>query len=958
MWKLALLVFIGSFSTCLWANNGLMVTLATIGSNSGLSMAPLDQSLICRSSQADAAGNCIEQHSEEQASSLLYTTPEVNKIRAAFTPSASFGPGESEKEVLDCEKLDLSKDCFSNSPLAGDFFEFSSNVITHLRPQMSYAPNHSQFRRITATDLNNGFKPLFSPTESKFQEHCECLKDQMESEMIGLTNVDKILDEKLQTEREAVNDKILNEYGQKFLNQYAANLEDMSFFLVWSDKMFGDQQQVEKAKELQCNNHRRYLDAIAEKCEDIDPAVRDERINKFLSVFENDRSFKKFEDRLTGLNTEILSISEGGKTFTRTEHDKARYGFSKQPQVQIAEKLIAKILTNEKILTEVQKELGHEEVSSPLEAILRWMESEYQKNPSDFKKSFLSKEVLGEEQYKLFRRSRFSKTPLAFLYDKVINTNATHPGFARALGNEDIFQRLGQKLNQDKRTDVITLLETDPDILPPYLEERCNGLVKGFAEAVCVQDDNLIKSVDRKNLEHILKSVRNENKQIDSRMHALLLCQSSLHQSGNEVFQDLGSKKARLDDSDFLDRKLNPIEMQQNSFVKAFRELQDDKNSSIREVVSRVASLAGEGKGSGGKGILSQEISLAAAKTGKIISFTSDEVNQVAHKKMEMIQESESASAFSNNNSENILRQPASVSELHSAQFTAAPDSNYSQVKNEMSRFLSKDRDVDEVKKHLANIDEKSLLELQRIKEESLRDQERLYEISNQNEELKLKALQKKVQDLMNRRDEIDHVDESNVVEAPRVENERRVSTNQATPVSGTFKQEIVPAAAPARSFNASNVTPTSGITNAGSSSRSKQEIANNIATQTKLAGAIIIESSVTKTDGREIAPNDLSQEIISYLMKAQPDLLTLKQMKEKGMLYKFKTLKNGVFVEEEVLVPFDSLTAAAKRLIEVKIAEKKDPAIEELDRQIASATREHSFQALKLIIGEQLQKK
>lgn len=53
-------------------------------------------------------------------------------------------------------------------------------------------------------------------------------------------------------------------------------------------------------------------------------------------------------------------------------------------------------------------------------------------------------------------------------------------------------------------------------------------------------------------------------------------------------------------------------------------------------------------------------------------------------------------------------------------------------------------------------MDEKSLNELNRIREESLRDQEKLLELSSKNEELKLRALQKKVQELMDKKNEIE----------------------------------------------------------------------------------------------------------------------------------------------------------------------------------------------------------
>lgn len=985
MKRLALVIFLFSLKAHLMAESTLFYAIHSAATSTFLTSDETRKKM-CLYSQSDSSAQnnsaldgwskivnninqsltkCMDEIKLEQenatASQAVFVSAVSEKL--VSSPSSSTEERAVEESVMECQVLDLSKDCFSQTVLEGNFFTFAKAFVSQ-KPQMSPALGHKKVDIFAKTEPVN---TQISLTDDAFKKHCDCLRDKLKREQIALHDdgQDEELEKKLNIEREKINEKIIQEFGKKFINKYAANLEDASFFLSWNSKMFGNREQLEKAKDFQCNNHETYSAAVAKECPNKAKVEVEERMNKFLSAFDGDTSKRTLEESLNHLNEEVLLISRDGNTFSRYEFDKARFGFSREPKVKVAENIVAKIVSNKAYQTQVIDLLRDKDIDSPSKAIGEWLATEQIRDPVEFQKKFLTKEILGEEQYRNFIMGPLKDNPVAFLADALMHTIGSHPGFANALAKKEEFLKMGEKFRAQKGNGLISLLESDPDILPPLLEKRCKNLVEEFASAVCAEDMDLLKKVNRSNLEKVIKAVREENKTQDPRLHGLLLC-NSLHFTGDKAFSDVGSEPAGFDKSDYFDRKTKPFDQQKNAFTEAYRQSLNKNKSPIRDALYRIANSA-QSSGYSTGGVLSQEISTAAALSGKAITFS--KINERVSKDAVVAQSSGQIlpTAHSELSYESPTREPASSPISSSAHYYAPSERKASnhKIKNEMSQFLSKDRDSDEVRKHLDNLDDKALLELKRIKEESLRDQERLLKLSNQNEELKLKALQKKVQNLMNKKQELVGAssDEKRIEEASEVESGRKISGNHVSTPKVSANQEGAAASTPAASQTNGSIAPSSSNLERSSPGTIKSDVRetsevsrSSTSSSSKSVGAIIIQSNATKSFDKEVAPKELSQEVITYLMEAKPDLTTLKQMKEKGMLYKFKTLKDGVYVEKEVLIPFDSLTADAKKLIESKIAEK-DTLVSELDRQIASVTREHSFQTLKLILGEQLQK-
>lgn len=894
----------------------------------------------------------IEEQLGESLAEASFINSAKKQVQGMYSPLVA-APNTIQQSVMNCQEI--AEECKNGFPLLKDFYDFTTSYLRYNKTssQMSLSS-------VTAIDPLAFLNPpksetLASPESSVFKEKCNCIQQQLEEDYKDLKTLS--LKDSLNTERDKVNQKILEAYGKKFINEYASNMEDMSFFLERTAGMFGDEAQKESAKKLQCNNAKEYEDAVAQKCGNKDQNQIKARMNLFLASLESEKNQISLEERLKKIDEDVLQITRNGKSLTRTQFNELRHGFSRNPQVKVSENLVSEIFTNEKYNQILSRILNSGK--TPLEAMVLTLVKIKESDEEAFRKDFLTKKMMGREQFEEFKKS--GEDPISFFQDKMTYTIGVHPGFSLALSNESIFKKLRDKVGTNKRKDVIELLEKNNEILPSYLAERCQKLVSQFAEATCTPSEELIGKLDQNNLEAILKEVQEEGKETDPRIHSLLLCKSTGKSTNDSVFKELDIKgRSRTAHSDYWERKTLPLEEQKNAFSVAHKALSQDK-SPIKKTFSKAASLSKEWKESvSSRGVASQDVFKNAERLGKTVSFDQT-VNRSPKPEPRATDSSMSeVHATSHSSAEGSFREPSVTSIPQPANVlpNVATAETRPAVQNELSSFLSRDSNRDEVRKHLANMDEKSMNELNRIREESLRDQEKLLELSSKNEELKLKALQKKVQELMDKKNEIERPVMASKAES-RDERENIENTRNGLPVfSKTSRQASTPEHAPTAMAKLSGTSAAQGasLNPARSKSAAVNTMRSDIPSGNPKTGAIIIESSTIKKNSND--SQDLGREVISYLKNSKADLSILQQIKERGMIYKFKAIENGAVVEQEVLVTFDKLTPEAKKFIEERIAESQKQDLKELNAQIAIVQREHSFQALKLIIGEQLQKK
>lgn len=898
---------------------------------------------------------CIDNIEEQFGESLAeasFINSAKKQVQGMHSPLV-IAPNTIQQSVMNCQEV--AEECKNGFPLLKDFYNFTTSYLR-------YNKTSSQMSLSSATAIDPlaflnppKSQTLASPESSVFKEKCNCIQQQLEEDYKDFKTLS--LKENLNSERDKVNKKILEAFGKKFLNEYASNMEDMSFFLERTAGMFGNEAQKENAKKLQCNHAKEYQDAVANKCGNKDKNEIEARMNLFLTSLDSDKNQRSLEERFRMIDEDVLQITRDGKSLTRTQFNELRHGFSRNPQVKLSENLVSEIFTNEKYNKILSQML--DSGKTPLEAMVLTLVNIKGSNEEAFKKDFLSKKMMGREQLEAFKKS--GEDPISFFQDKLTYTIGVHPGFSLALSNESIFRKLRDKVGSNKRKDVVELLEKNNEILPSHLGERCQKLISQFAEAACTPSDELIGKLDHNNLEAILKEVQEEGKETDPRLHSLLLCKSTGKSTGDSVFKELDIKgRSRTAHSDYWERKTLPPEEQKNAFSVAHKALSQDK-SPIKKTFSKAAGLSKEWKESvSSRGVASQDVFKNAERLGKTVSF--DQSGNKSIKPEHRVSESSTSEvvATPHSSAEGSFRESsvASIPQSTPVLPSMAQAATKPSVQNELSNFLTRDSNREEVRKHLANMDERSMSELNRIREESLRDQEKLLELSSKNEELKLKALQKKVQELMDRKNAIERPVIATKTES-KVEKEDIENARNALPVlSKTSRQSSTPEHAPTAMARLSGTSGTQGASL--NSARSKSTTHNAIRTDpppvnTK-TGAIIIESSTIKKNSAD--SQDLGQEVISYLKNSKADLSILQQIKERGMIYKFKAIENGAVIEQEVLVTFDKLTPEAKEFIEERIADSQKRDLNELNAQIAIVQREHSFQALKLIIGEQLQKK
>jgi hypothetical protein len=113
----------------------------------------------------------------------------------------------------------------------------------------------------------------------------------------------------------------------------------------------------------------------------------------------------------------------------------------------------------------------------------------------------------------------------------------------------------------------------------------------------------------------------------------------------------------------------------------------------------------------------------------------------------------------------------------------------------------------------------------------------------------------------------------------------------------------------------------------------------------------------IASTEARprvDVQPQELSQEVLQYLMATRPDANVLQQIKEEGMVYRYRVSENGAIREREMRVEFERLPPETKRFIELQLAQSsgtRTPALVEEEIQIAQ--RVHSYASLRLLMEQ-----
>lgn len=786
---------------------------------------------------------------------------------------------------------------------------------------------------------------------------CDCLEEHMKRDYRMEPGK---LEEQKAASSERLRGVVLSSFGEKFLNDYAMNMEDVGFFQANTAKFFGPDQatQDKVAMDYQCSDVKRYQNAIDFKCQQtgISNEEKQGRINSIFSAFTNreDKKDVPLADRFNELNrkVQVLDFDTTGASdkYSRRDHDVKRFGLSrKESSVILLNDAVMHIMKSPALRIKLKQALAQNK--KPMDGIASVLRQEASRDPKWFVERFLKNEKISQnykdKAFQLLKENQSSLTSKTDLYIEQIEiAMGIHPGIKAMMLDEAVFYRATRKAQADNKS-LVEALEMDDEILGEKYKKRCQDLVEKLTEAVCMPKKDLIGKVNANDLTSLLGK---QGMVFNTRVEQLLICEAGNSERTVDTFNDLRMKDA-YSRSDLLDRLTNAKEKQTNSF----RRLKETKNEEVKEIVTEaISETRGMRQEVKNSNLASNKFS--AERSEKTVAAAVHEIvtpvaSSAGAKTTRQVESFESSSPAANFNMAPTAAPSAAVA--------ARPvEVRGSDVRSEIRETISNKDNQDKVENLLSNTDDSGMKELLRLKEEGLRDRQKLLELTNERERQKLKALEDKIKLLEEQKASVAKNKEEVSEEEPEDSRPRNSLRSLNREIASL--RPIDTSGSQSGDFGGSK---SSSSSSAGAASVGRSGSGNSAAARANgpeknsdsgSAGYIVVSGSGVSND-QSFKSQEVSQGLIDLLSTSDPDLTTLTKLKDSGMLYKFKVMENGVLVEKEILVDYKMLTEDAKKLVEAKLAKKQNPQVTDLDHQLLAAKRVHSFQALKIILGEQL---
>lgn len=357
---------------------------------------------------------------------------------------------------------------------------------------------------------------------------CNCLVDKVKG---NKSQAD--FDEERNRRRDEINQKILTSYGKKFVNSFANNMEDMTFFLNQSKYMFKSR---ESALALQCNDQAVYNNKINEVCgarRITDRAFIENRKNLFINAVSGGTS--PFDQRLQVLGDEVISSIEtpdfdvrdqlrqrAPVRFARVNYDQTRMHLATHdPEAEFVTSLMSRILQDNGLNTKMTEALGAG--ITPVEAFLKVI-----------KENKASKNNFRDYGFGRGIADRYLKDDKS-IEDAFKFIMQVHPGMNMALTDKASFDNVRTVVRPGTSIDIFSAVNGTQNVLEPILVDRCNKMVEEFASAVCTKDENLIATVDPVELSLLLNPTTTPpaagTPKPEPGINELLICEARVRQA-------------------------------------------------------------------------------------------------------------------------------------------------------------------------------------------------------------------------------------------------------------------------------------------------------------------------------------------------------------------------------------------------------------------------------------------
>lgn len=771
-----------------------------------------------------------------------------------------------------------------------------------------------------------------SKVPDKFStEDCGCLKTKMKDNMPTPEELKKV-DEKL-------NAMILKASGQKLLNQYAANYEDVSFYLNNKATVFsgGDRSRPGAFNyDLLCNNSKDLKTIITYSCEvkKIPQADIEKRMNILLGSLGTDFSgttidqkFKIIGEEISTYKADPKKVLKGQPTvFTREKFDEMRNGLSQsEPEVPFVNNLATAIVHHKTLSKHLQEAI--KDGLPPYRAILNLLS-----NP-EYKDAFrgIFKKISNDHPN---LNNFIAKQVAEKNYSETVNVALNlHPGLKTALNNGDFFLNLEKLMQEESRnTSLLTVMEEDKEALTEHFKEKCQTIRNDLAEAVCTPEDDILGRANTKDIAYLMsKEKMSEDERI---IYDLNICLSANNKRKIPAFNDLVLTD-HYGFSDFYDRKMHPESEQNNAFNNAYKKMTDKNSKSVQNYVSKVtqqyassriiAPMSFE-KNDSGKTVLRSldpaedsvklfdKEDLKRSTTG--IAKLEDAITS-ASKPNALLPKNLPESFNQSGYTPNQMNQTTDVNQVSKVEntITGVTDGASAQPRNEITEFLNPGGTKPETQKLLNNISDRDVDEILNLKEQMQKDKNLISKLQLEAEKKKTDELKDKFEQLQKKYD----TTFKNKTDTHSTEPQQNANFGIVSGFKDIPSQNGKPSILDGNNFNGGTIK-SAGRNISSAATSNKPSIIEDQA-------GIIIESNVNSQEKHD-------EEVYTYLMKNEQDVQTLEKFKEIGVTYKHEVIVNGKRVIEEKLVPYSELSPKVRELLARKL--------------LVQVKRTYSIQALK----------
>lgn len=786
-------------------------------------------------------------------------------------------------------------------------------------------------------------------------QHCSCIEAKA-SKVVGNEAARAA---QVSNEVRDMNNMVTIAFGKKFINDYATHLEDIRYYTKNAKQVFSgrDGRQSTEAENLRCSKVSEYRAAVQKTCgRSLSDSQINSKLQKIFGVLGQGQGFgylQKLDEKV------MVNIADDGRKFRRDEFDIIRNGMVKEDKnIRFADNIVATLLKDN---TAKKAILANED--TPKEGILRYL-TEQIRTDNKFFNRYLNKEMLGEKVFnEMSNQFKDTTVALEVIRGKLEWAMQVHPGFEGLMKNKKIFGEASSAIRNSSNSAIDTL-ETSDNILKPDLIERCEGLKNNLAEFLCTDEGALVSHVPKNELRNLIRASGRQN---DLVMADLAICQNGSNTKNGAFAKLIAGKNDR--ESDILERiGSTKLENQKNLFTKIMLQNGKSGDSETRNAIARVAEEGFRNRRGLTNDSFGRQFEVA---DGDKMSFFSPEIEKSMRNEIAGTVAKEDTRTIINNSSSTQLANnevPQMASPAYMNNYSAALKDYQETVgakpatqdkydpRNDLREFLSNKENKESVDRLMKETDDSRVADLARLREESEKNREQLLKLATDNEKLKLKQMQDQLSDLEQKRSK---AVSANVApeEDDEIESDPRSSGRGSRDIASVSSGES--SGVNSGSFSGGKSGGSAGGSGSTSTiSNAKNELSNGLSGigDGTASEPVVISAATARSGSLEIKSTELSKEILNFL-ETEPDVQTLIKMRQSGMIYKYKVMENGKEVMKEITINYTALTDDVKKLIEQKIADsgKAGSEAKRLSSEIKDLRRAYSYNALKIILGEQM---